>query len=99
MGPLTTLFFPQVSTGATILERQIASTSTMGWRTIGLVWRALTCRNKYWQGLSQTRPKQRCKSLALPNNLARFERHECVEMMGDDSRGVVACGAGCGDLS
>ena len=48
---------------------------------------------------SQTRRRERFKSLALPNNLACFEGHESIEMMGDDSRGVVACGTRCGYLS
>src|ERR1035438_2945606 len=126
MGPLTMLFSPQVSTGATILERQIASTSTTGWRTIGSVWHALTstilerqiaststtgwrtigsvwhaltCRKRYRRGQSPTRRRQRYKSLALPNNLVRFERHESIWMVRDDARGVVARGARCGDLS
>ena len=90
MGPLTMLFSPQVSTGATTLERQIVSTSTMGWRTIGLVWHALICRNNYRLGLSQMHRRQKFKSLSLPDNLARFERHECIGMVGDDTRGVVA---------
>jgi hypothetical protein len=37
--------------------------------------------------------------LALPNNLARFERHESIGMLGDDSRGVVARGARGRDMS
>src|ERR1019366_330686 len=99
MGPLTMLFSLQASTGATILERQIASTSTTGWRTIGLVWHALTCRKRYRRGQSPTRRRQRDKSLALPNNLVRFERHESIWMVRDDACGVVARGARCGDLS
>ena len=47
MGPSPMSCSPRASTGATILELQIASTSTTGWRTAGLVWRALTCRNRY----------------------------------------------------
>ena len=93
------LFSLQASTGATILELQIASTSTTGWRTAGLAWRALTCRNRCPRKQLPTHLGQRYKSLALPNNLARFERHEGIEMMGDDSRSIVACGARCGNLS
>jgi hypothetical protein len=50
-------------------------------------------------GQSPTRLRQRCRSLALPNNLALFERHERIRMVGDDSGGVVARGARCGYLS
>jgi len=69
MEPLTMLYSLRVSTGATILELQTVSTSTTGWRTAGLVSRALTCQKRYWLGLSLTRRRQRYKSLALPNNL------------------------------
>jgi hypothetical protein len=73
------------------------------WRnpTASLSLEATGTRNLrgYWQGLSQTRRRQRCRSLALPNDLARFERHECIGMVGDDSRGIVARGARGGDMS
>jgi hypothetical protein len=51
------------STGATILELQIASTSTTGWRTIGLVLRALTCRRISPRKLPPMRLRQRFKPL------------------------------------
>ena len=41
---------PPVSTGETILELRIASTSIMGWLTTALVWRVLTCRITFQQG-------------------------------------------------
>ena len=69
MEPLPMSFSPQASTGATILELQIVSTSTTVWRTIGLVWRALTCRNGYRREESPTRRKQEYKSRAIAKEL------------------------------
>ena len=93
MEPLPMLFFLRALTGGTILALQTASMSTTAWRTTGLVWRALTCRKSYRRGQSPTRRKQRYKSLALPNNLACFQRHESIGMIGDDASGIVARGA------
>ena len=50
-------------------------------------------------GAVADRQRQRCNSLALPDNPVCFERHESVDMEWDDSRGVVAGEASCGDLS
>ena len=99
MEQLPMLFSPRASTGATILALQIASMSITGWRTIGLVWRASICLRNSPRKRPPMRPRRRCKSLALPNNLTRFERHQCIGMLGNDSCGVVARGPGCGDLS
>ena len=71
MGPLPMLYSLQASTGATILAHLIASTSTMGWPTNGLVWRALICRNIYRQKRSRTRLRQRYRSLVIEESRTR----------------------------
>jgi len=55
MEPLPMSFSLRASADATILELQIVSTSITAWRTIELVWRALTCRNGHWPEESPTR--------------------------------------------
>jgi len=77
MEPLPMSFSPQASTGATILELQIVSTCITAWRTIGLVWRALTCRIGYRREESPTRRRQEYKSRAIAKELT-VTPFECV---------------------
>ncbi len=62
---------PPVSTGETILELRIASTSIMGWLTTALVWRVLTCRITFQQGQMPTHQLQRCKSSDIEGSKSR----------------------------
>ena len=57
--------FRPASTGATISDYPIASTSIMGWPTAGLVSHVSTCRMSYRRKGSQTPRKQRCDALGL----------------------------------
>jgi len=54
-GTVDNVVFPTGIDRRDDLGTQIASTSTTGWRTIGLVSRALTCRNRFRQRQSRMR--------------------------------------------